>query len=198
MNFLAHLYLSENIPQITIGNFIADHVKGRMIERYSPGIQQGIRLHRAIDTYTDAHGVVRETVDTLREGYRKYAGVVVDMFFDHFLAADWELWSDEPLGQFAARMYRLLAGSYLILPSKTQYMLPFMMKNNLLLRYRDIEGLNYALNGMSRRTVAGSNLDTAAAELVRNYDYYHRQFNLFFPDLKKFTGEQMESILVKL
>lgn len=194
MNFLAHLYLSGDDPDIIIGNFIADHVKGRKMDRYRTGIQDGIRLHRAIDSYTDTHGVVKETVEYLRPGFRKYAGVALDMFFDHFLASGWPAWSAEPLEAFTGRMYRVLMGSFVILPARTRYMLPFMMQHNWLLHYREIEGLNHALNGMARRTVFRSNLENAAGELQDNYGFYRERFNLFFPDLKQYVFNYLQKL----
>lgn len=194
MNFLAHLYLSGDDPDIIIGNFIADHVKGRKMDRYRAGIQDGIRLHRAIDTYTDTHLVVKDTLEHLRPGFRKYAGVALDMFFDHFLASGWPAWSAEPLEVFTVRMYRVLMGSFVILPARTRTMLPFMMQHNWLLHYREIEGLNHALNGMARRTVFRSNLENAAGELQDNYGFYRERFNLFFPDLKQYAFNYLQKL----
>ncbi len=194
MNFLAHLYLSGNDRGIIIGNFIADHVKGRRSEQFSEEIRNGIALHKAIDEFTDNHSVVRGSVTALRPGFRKYAGVVLDMFFDHYLATGWHNWTDEPLEQFSKRMYGVLMDNYSVLPARTKHMLPYMIRGNWLLHYREIEGLNQALNGMARRTAFQSNMDKAAVELRDRYAFYGRQFDSFFPELRAFSAEKLFEI----
>jgi len=126
MNFLAHLYLSGDDSEIIIGNFIADHVKGNASALFTPGIRRGIQLHRAIDTYTDTHPEVLKQILLLRHPFRKYAGVVLDMYYDHFLAKEWSDWCNEPLSDFSSRMYRIVKSSGVSLPAKTQRILPFM------------------------------------------------------------------------
>ncbi len=96
MNFLAHLYLSGNDEQLMIGNFIADSVKGSSYKNFPDGIKRGILLHRAIDFYSDNHSVFLKSVERLRPNYHKYAGVIVDIFFDHFLAKNWKEYSENP------------------------------------------------------------------------------------------------------
>lgn len=187
MNFLAHLYLSGENNDIIIGNFIADHVKGNSTAQFGNGIRTGITLHRAIDLFTDTHPVVRGAVDRLRPDYRKYAGVIVDMYFDHFLAAGWQNWSVEPLHEFTARMYGLLMASFEILPPRTRHMLPHMVKHDWLLNYGNFEGLHLALSGMAHRTPFMSMMETAADKLIDDYSYYQDSFEAFFPELKKYT-----------
>jgi acyl carrier protein phosphodiesterase len=90
MNFLAHLHLSGNNPNIMLGNFMGDFVKGKSYrQQYEPEIIKGIELHRSIDEFTDSHPVVTESKNRLRPTYRHYSGVIVDVFYDHFLAANW-------------------------------------------------------------------------------------------------------------
>src|SRR5690606_29576564 len=100
MNFLAHIYLSGNDDLIRIGNFMADGIKGKDYEEYPEKLKTGILLHRFIDTYTDAHPIVRESTKRLHSKYHHYSGVAVDMFYDHFLAKNWSRYSDEPLDEF--------------------------------------------------------------------------------------------------
>lgn len=194
MNFLAHLYLSGPDPaasgyaDVVVGNFIADSVPGRQLENYPPGVQHGIRLHRAIDTFTDAHPVVRRSTARLREaGYGKYAGVISDMFFDHFLAVGFQHYSPEPLAEFIQRLYALLQSRQAEFPARVQHFLPYMVQHNWLLRYREVEGITSALSGLSRRASAGSGMETATLELRRNYADYEQDFRLFFPELQAYV-----------
>ncbi len=183
MNFLAHLYLSANDPESIIGNFIADHVKGKIINLYSPGIRGGILFHRAIDQYTDNHSIVKYTVLNLRPHFHKYAGVVLDMYYDHFLAKQWSRFSAEPIEDFTASAFAIIKNSIDILPERSRYILPYMMSQNWLINYRYFEGLHDALSGISQRTKFKSNLTNAVEHLKNNYQFYTNSFEEFFPQL---------------
>ena len=195
MNFLAHLFLSGPSDSATyidvlVGNFIADSVPGRQLENYPPAVQTGIRLHRAIDTFTDQHPVVRRGTQRLRAaGYGKYAGVISDMFLDHFLARDFAEFSTEGLPDFARRVYGLLQAREAEMPSRAQQMRVYMTQHNWLLGYAETEGIHRALSGLSRRATAGSGMETAVAELERNYAAYEADFRAFFPELQQYVAE---------
>ncbi|UOQ95942.1 acyl carrier protein phosphodiesterase [Hymenobacter sp. 5317J-9] len=191
MNFLAHLFLSgppaaPDYADLLVGNFIADSVPGRQLEHYPAAVQAGIRLHRAIDTFTDQHAVVRRSTQRLREaGHGKYAGVISDVFLDHFLARGFEDFSAEALPDFAQRVYALLTARQAEMPPRVQHFLPYMTEHNSLLGYTQVEGIRRALGGLSRRASAGSGMETAAAELERNYTAYEEDFREFFPQLQQ-------------
>ncbi len=187
MNFLAHLYLAGDNPESIIGNFIADHVKGSAIDTYSQGIIKGIRFHRSVDEFTDNNDIVNEAVVRLRPDFRKYAGVVLDMYYDHFLANAWDEYSNEELIDFTRRMYRVIKSSHHLLPARSKYILPYMMADNWLVNYKYFDGLHKALSGISRRTKFESNLESAVENLKGDYDYYKESFNQFFPQLIEFS-----------
>ena len=194
MNFLAHLFLSgapgsATYADVLLGNFIADSVPGRQLENYPPAVQTGIRLHRAIDTFTDQHPVVRRSTQRLRAaGYGKYAGVISDMFLDHLLARNFREFSAESLPGFARRVYALLAARQAEMPPRVQHFFPHMAQQNWLLTYAETEGISRALSGLSRRASAGSGMETAAAELVANYEEYEADFRAFFPELQQYVA----------
>jgi acyl carrier protein phosphodiesterase len=194
MNFLAHLYLAG--PDATapayashlLGQFIADSVPGRQFERYPAEVQAGIRTHRTIDTFTDQHPVVRRSTARLRAaGAGKYAGVVSDMFYDHFLAANFQEFSAESLPVFTERVYGVLAGRAAEFPAPVQRFFPYLVQQNWLLGYAEIAGIERALQGLSRRATPGSGMETAGAELRRNYAAYEADFWAFFPELRAFV-----------
>ncbi|NOX47209.1 MAG: DUF479 domain-containing protein [Chlorobi bacterium] len=189
MNYLAHVYLSGENEETLIGNFIADHVKGKAILGFSEGIKAGIKLHREIDRFTDSHPQFLKSKKRLARNYRKYAGVIVDMFYDHFLAANWQVYSDEGLEAFTHRVYRILMKKYLILPSKTKYILPFMAKSNWLMNYGNLEGLHRALSGIAKRTPFESGMENATEDLKNDYGLYEEEFREFFPEVVKFSFE---------
>ncbi len=108
MNFLAHIYLSFEDPQIRLGNFIGDAVKGRRYENYPDPVRKGILLHRAIDSFTDSHPTTRLSTRRLHPGYSHYSSVIVDIFYDHFLAANWDRYCEVPLPAYTTSFYTLL------------------------------------------------------------------------------------------
>jgi acyl carrier protein phosphodiesterase len=183
MNFLAHLYLSGDDEEVITGNFIADHVKGDSVMKYSDGIRLGIRLHREIDAFTDTHPVFLKTRDRLNGNYRKYSGVVADMFYDHFLSAEWKTYSDENLEAFTNRIHSILIKRYPVLPEKSQRFIAYMKKFNWFTGYGTFEGLGRALNGMAIRTPFKSGMENAIKDLKADYDLYKNEFQEFFPEI---------------
>ena len=196
VNFLAHLFLSGApvsalYADVLLGNFIADSVPGKQLENYPPAVRAGIRLHRAIDTYTDQHPVVRRATQRLRAaGYGKYAGVISDMFLDHFLAHHFPEFSSESLADFTQRVYALLTARQAEMPPRVQHFLPYMTQHNWLLGYAETEGLARALGGLSRRATPGSGMETAVNELQANYAAYEADFREFFPQLQRYVAEE--------
>lgn len=189
MNFLAHIYLSGEEEELLIGNFIADAVKGKQMELYAPGIAQGIRLHRMIDHFTDTHPVVAETKARLRPRYRKFSPVIADMYYDHFLASNFELYGVKPLSVYTQEVYALISHHYHLLPPSVQHLFNYMRRQDWLLSYAQLEGIHQALSGMSRRTKFVSGMETAAEELEKNYHLYAADFDAFFPELVLFVEE---------
>ncbi len=194
MNYLAHVYLSHNNEDLMIGNFIADHVKGKAIMDFSDEIRAGIVLHREIDQYTDSHPVFLKSKMRLANNYRKYAGVIVDMFYDHFLAANWNDYSDEGLEEYTKRNYKILMKKFIILPRKTKYILPFMAKSNWLMNYGSFEGLHRALSGMAKRTPYESRMEKATVDLKIDYELYKQEFREFFPEVINFSKKRIDEI----
>ena len=194
MNFLAHIYLSGEMGDLMVGNFMGDFVKGKKYNDYSQQIAKGIKLHREIDWYTDNHQTVDKSKDRLWKKYRHYAGVIIDMFYDHFLARDWSVYSSETLEEFTARAYGVLIRKRAILPQKAQYILTYMVKHNWLLAYQQIDGIERALLGMSKRTKFQSHMEKAAQDLKANYELFSQEFHEFFPEIIRHTREFKENL----
>ncbi len=194
MNFLAHIYLSGNEDHLIIGNFIADHLKGSQIDHIDKHILKGIHMHRAIDAFTDNHPVVLKTKERLRPTQGKYSPVVADVFMDHFLASKFELFCPTPLEIFSDNVFKLLKANESLLPQRTQNMLVYMQKDNWLLAYRTLEGMDFILKAMSRRTKYASNMAVAASDLEREYIYYKKDYEAFFPELQDFCKDYIRNI----
>lgn len=190
MNFLAHIYLSFDDDEITIGNFIADSIRGNKFGHLPAGVQRGIILHRAIDTFTDAHPTVRKSTKRLHKNYSHYSRVIVDIFYDHFLAVNWAKYSEIPLGVFVDRFYDLLVANFTMLPEGTQRMMPYMIADNWLLNYAKMEGIAKVLTGMSRRTQNKSNMNLAITDLEAHYEKFQTEFYSFFDELIVFSKKK--------
>lgn len=185
MNFLAHLYLSGDEEDVIVGNFVADSVKGNSLHHFPEGMERGIRLHREIDYYTDQHPIVRSSKSRLSAHYRKYSGVIVDLYYDHFLAKYWSEYSDVDIQQFVSSAYFLLIRRFSLLPARSRKILPFMITRNWLVGYRDLKILQQVFNGMSRRTSHPSGMENAITDLKADYDLYEQDFRAFFPEIIK-------------
>jgi acyl carrier protein phosphodiesterase len=187
MNFLAHLYLAyspegqRNDEELLVGNFIADSVKGNQFELYSEGISKGILMHRAVDYFSDHNPIYLQSVHKLQPLYGKYSGVITDMFYDYFLALNWNIYSTVELKDFCNEMYRILSSHKNEMPEESRTILNYMIKNNWLYSYREIEGIQKALYGMSKRMKYYFPMDNAAAELEKSPSAYNHDFMEFFP-----------------
>jgi acyl carrier protein phosphodiesterase len=187
MNFLAHIYLAKT-PQGQIGNFIADAIKGKQYLHLPLEIQKGIIHHRAVDTFTDQHPIVRKSKQRLDPKYRHFKGVIVDILYDHFLAKNWSEYSNVDLYKYSQNHYELLDANFEILPKKTQHMLPYMKEQNWLYNYRTIEGISKILWGMNKRTRGISQMDLAKEDLQKNYQEFEADFTVFFKELTVFSN----------
>jgi len=192
MNFLAHIYLSGENKNIIIGNFIADAIKGNKYKEYPLEIQQGIILHRHIDSFTDKHPRVKVSKERLHERYKHYDGIIIDILYDHYLAKNWSIYSKIPLNDYVQNFYNLLNVNYLILPEKVKTLLPHMMKDNWLYNYRTIEGIEKVLHGMNRRTNNISQMHLAVEDLKLNYLEIEDDFMFFFEKLRNFCEEKID------
>ncbi|WP_422104160.1 ACP phosphodiesterase [Winogradskyella sp.] len=190
MNFLAHIYLSGDNELISIGNFAADGVRGKNYESYSDEIQVGILLHRAIDSYTDAHPIFRKSTKRLHKHYGHYSGVIVDIFYDHFLAKNWKMYSDTPLAVYVDNFYQSLKKHMAMLPPRYQHIAPIMIEGNWLLSYASIAGIQSVLNGMNRRTKGISKMNEATRELKAYYQDFEDDFTTFFEALIVFSEQK--------
>jgi acyl carrier protein phosphodiesterase len=185
MNFLAHLYLSGKEEDVIVGNFVADAIKGNALHNFPEGMERGIRLHREIDNYTDQHPLFRASRSRLSPKYRMFAGVIVDLYYDHFLAKYWAEYSDEDLKHLVSRTYFLLIRRFHLLPARSRRILPFMITQNWLVGYRDLNSLQIVFNGMSRRTSQPSGMENAIGDLKAGYALYENEFRTFFPEIIK-------------
>lgn len=192
MNLLAHLKLSGKNEHIMLGNFIADHIKGNKTDKFPAEVLLGIKLHRKIDYYTDHHPEFMKSRKRLHENYHKYAGVIVDIFYDHFLAVNWRDYSELKLSNYVAFSYGILLKNYSLLPKRTKQLLPFLIMQNWLMNYRSFDGLQRAFEGMARRASFKSNMEHVVVDLQKDYSKYEKEFKAFFPDIMAYAEKELE------
>lgn len=194
MNFLAHIFLSGDDDLLRIGNFMADGIRGNDYQSLPMQIQKGVILHREIDTFTDAHPTFRQSTKRLHSRYHHYAGVIVDVVYDHFLAKNWLHYSDEPLEQYVDGFYQSLHQNSEFLTKRTQQILPIMERENWLYSYRTIDGISHILKQMDRRTKNISKMTSAVEELAAFYPEFESEFTQFFAELQQFVSSKISEI----
>ena len=191
MNFLAHLFLSGEINHLMIGNFIGDYVKGRQLERYIPEIQQGIKLHRKIDAFTDSHKIVKESTARFKPCYQRYASVVIDVIYDHYLATLWQDYSDVSLTKYVDEVHSYLLRHYFSLPNRVKGFLPFLIKSRRLENYQHLSGIEKSLAIMSNYTSLPAKSECAIKVLEQDYDELKEEFTLFFKDVQDMVQTEL-------
>lgn len=195
MNYLAHIYLSKDDDLLKIGNFAADSIKGKSFLKYPERMRTGITLHRAIDTYTDSHPIVRESVSRLFPKYSHYSTVIVDILYDHYLAKNWNDFHSQPLSEYVNEFYTLLENQYSILPKRVQSFLPMMTEHNWLLSYATIDGIGKILYQMNIRTKRRSDMHLAVYDLQKFYLEFEKEFRTFFEDLETYVEDLLPTLL---
>ena len=183
MNYLAHLYLSGESDALMLGNFIGDYVKGQQYLHYPHEVQRGILLHRSIDSFTDTHPLVREAANYFRPAYGRYAGIVTDVIFDHYLARYWPDYSPFTLRQFAKHVHAVLLANFFQLPTRMKGFLPFLIQHKRLESYARMDGIQQSLHIMAHRTSLPDQTDQAMLVLQTNFTELKDLFDRFFAEL---------------
>jgi acyl carrier protein phosphodiesterase len=194
MNYLAHTYLSFGQEEVLVGNFIADFVKGKMLLNYPRAITEGILLHREIDRYTDTYPLVRAGQSYLRPNFGHYSTVITDIFFDYFLGKNWDKFNDQPLEDFIESTFLILEKNSKYFPDRFSKMFYWMRKDNWLLQYGTLEGIQMSLTGLSKRTRFESKMEVAHLALIEREAEFEVIFFAFFKDLETFAKAKLIEI----
>lgn len=188
MNLLAHFTLSgTHNAELSAGNFLGDFVKGKKLENYPAGIKKGILLHRAIDSYTDHHPLVLQSKRRLYSRFHHYSAVLVDIYYDHFLALHFHEYHSRPLPEFCQGIYSLLEQQKSQLTEKALFVLPYLKRDNWLLNYRTMEGIDRACKGIARRSPYASQMEKGVEGLQEHYTFLEQDFRTFFNDIREYV-----------
>ena len=192
MNYLAHMRLAGDEPESVVGNFIGDMVKGRPGDEYPPGVRRGIMMHRRIDAWTDSHERTKRSARLVSPLRRRWGRVMVDIFYDHLLARNWDDYSDESFGDFLDRVYGAILGARDVLPEPVAAAAGAMVASGWIERYGTREGLAAVFEGVSKRIRRENPLAGAEEELFANYEEMNRHFGAFFPEAVEYAGSLEE------
>jgi len=190
MNVLAHIYLSGDSEQIIIGNYIGDYVKGKDYLNYPEKIRKGILIHRHIDSFTDRHPVVHRSKIFFTRKYHKYAGVVTDIIYDHFLTKEWDLFSRRPLESVTYNFYRAMVNNQHYLPPNVRDMMPFFIINNWIESYQSLRGIRLVLKTLSKHSSLPNESRFAVRALKKDYYSLQDDFMEFFPQLIDYVEKE--------
>lgn len=195
MNHLAHVVLSFNDPTVLVGNMLGDFYKSnRVIETLPQKIQNGIQLHRHIDSFTDSHPVVFESKARVRETFGKYASVAVDVYYDYCLSIHWEKFYDSQLQETADFAYKALLDEQEWLHPKLLKYLPIMIERNWLVQYQTFKGIQFTFNSLAKRAAYDKNFHLASTILKEHETDFLSDFDIFFPELIKSTRERYDEL----
>jgi len=187
VNFLTHLFLSNGVPELLVGNLMGDFVKGGLDGRFPPGIKHGILLHREIDAFSVQNDHFLRSKRRLDQSFGHYRGVLVDLFYDHFLAANWKDYADVSYSVFISDAWRVLRAHKEFLPDRLKHIMPFMFRN-WLPSYGTVDGIAATLRRMSRfRLKRPNRLSEGAEALRRHYEGLYEDFQKFLPELIAFS-----------
>jgi acyl carrier protein phosphodiesterase len=193
LNFLFHLHLSGDDPDILTGNLMGDFVKGRIGDDYPPRLRDGIVLHRRIDSFAQNHSLFRQSRLRIDPCYGHWRGVLVDLFYDHFLAVEWGRWSQEPFDAYLKRAQGMVEANRRFLPERMREVLAVIF-GDLIPSYGEVQGIGRALERMARRRVRRPNpLAGGEGELVRHYAGLQDDFRGFMPEVRRFVADYLES-----
>ncbi|HEX9062046.1 MAG TPA: ACP phosphodiesterase [Clostridia bacterium] len=190
MNYLAHIYLADNSAESMLGNLLGDFVHRSEDDNFEASIRNGILMHRKLDGFTDSHLVFLNSKNRISSQNRRFAGALIDMFYDHFLAKNWSLYSPLSLEEYTDNFYSILERFYNCLPERLKNVIPSMIKENWLLSYREIAGIEKALGRLSKKfSILDHSLIDAIDELTKNYEGFEGDFKAFFPEAIEYSNK---------
>jgi acyl carrier protein phosphodiesterase len=192
MNFLFHMLLSGSDEQTLVGNFMGDFVKGPLADRFPARIRHGLTLHRRIDSFASRDGHFQRSRLRLHPHYGLYRGVLIDLFYDHFLVREWDHWSNEPFDEYLARTRSIIDVHRIELPERMQSLVPIIFEE-LLPSYGQVEGIGRALERMSLRVTRTNPLAGGEEQLQRHYDDLRADFRGFMPKVQRFADDFIEA-----
>lgn len=187
MNFLAHLLFADPTPESRIANLMGDHIKGRIAPDWQPLLRDGVILHRKIDAFTDSHPIVLQSCARLSPRRRRFAGIILDICFDHYLCRHWHRFNEQPLSCFVDDCYRQLSAYQGYMPDSMQRPLRAMIDQDWLSAYAERDNIALVLDRVALRLSQPERMLGAGEEFAGHYQLLEQDFLCFFPSLQSFV-----------
>lgn len=192
MNYLAHIYLSYGDEALTVGNFITDSLRGVDQSQFPDSIRKGIRLHRLIDEFTDTHPLFLQSKRHFSGAFDKFSGILVDIYYDHFLAKNFSLYSQVPLGEYSQAQYALLQKYYDLFPPNAQRFYQYMTSRDILFEYSKLSSIEVVLTQLSHRIKHPCSLQDSVPVFEAQQQQMEQEFTAFFKELEDYSRLQIE------
>lgn len=189
MNHLVNLYLSRNLGEKMLGCLIGEIVRTSNFDKYTQNIIDGIELNKKISSFVKEHPVYERSRMKLNPKYSKHSGKIIDIFYDHFLAANWSKYSNDSLTNFAKESYSFIEENHGILPYKLRKLISVMMNDNWLVNYSSVQGIHNFMREITRRDTFQTNLEYSLEDLINNYNEFKLDFEEIFPQLVQYVQE---------
>lgn len=193
MNFLAHALLAGDHPALIVGGVIGDWIKGPLPGVLPDDLARGVALHRAIDSYVESQPAFCRSRSRISAQRRRYAGVIVDVIYDHLLAHHWTAIHHQPLDEYCAEVYRLIRDRMGDLPASSHPALAMMEREDWLTSYAHIDGIADVLARMSRRARRPNPLANGEQEFLADVDGYTGDFYAWLEDTKAYARHWQRS-----
>ena len=191
MNYLAHALLAGQSPALVVGGVIGDFIKGPLPGLLPPDLARGVALHRAIDTFAETNPAFCASRNRVSPERRRYAGVLVDIFYDHLLARDWEQIHHLPLSDYSASVYTTIAGRLNDISTSAHFALQLMANEDWLSSYAGIDGISDVLARMSRRARQPNPLAGGEQEFLTDPTGFAADFDHWLVDARRFADQWM-------
>ena len=197
MNFLAHFHLSGDNEDIAVGNFLGDFIRGTNPKDLPLMMQKGLKLHRFIDEFTDAHPIVKQINKLLQPYFSKYTPVVSDVYFDYFLAAHFQDYSDRTLREYTYSVYDLMARKKSLMTERASRFYDFMIVRDIFFEYGNKDGMQHVFNGLASRAKFKSNMSEGVSVLTKHEDEMYQLFKEFYPELQSASKQYLHKLLTE-
>ncbi len=184
MNYVAHQVLSFSNENLQIGNLLGEVIKGKDYEIYPKEIQQGVLLHRFIDSFTDSHEIVKECSAIFHETQGKFSPIIIDVIFDYFLIKNWSLYNSVDFLTFKNDCYTTFRNINITIPEKLQNILFYLLKYDWFVNYSTLEGIHQTLSNIGKRTKFDNQLNQSIDIIKENLPFLEKKFLAFFPELE--------------
>lgn len=190
MNYLAHLYFAQPSADSHFGNLLGDFGGKVHVQQLSTSVQLALENHYLVDKFTDSHETVKQAKQLFSPHRKRFAGIALDVLFDHFLIRHWSSFHKTPLVLFKQNSYALLNENISYMPSKMQQVVTRMTQNDWFKEYETIEGIGFALDNIAKRIRFANQFSGSIEDISRNYAEFESVFLTFFPELIEHVAQQ--------